>query len=170
MTVVSISKPHVWRGALLAAAVLTLAAVTGCGGVDKKKLEPLYRSAKAVEASTGVGVTYAQFGALLQQFSTEVAIARDKASNDAERRVVDDYARTLPLYQDSAALWALKIRHGSLLSDLDEVTELANKHGLPRERTGVIDADAGIKAIWAQAAVWMDAGNADYTGAKTARP
>jgi hypothetical protein len=148
------------RDGLLAAA---LACCVGCGGVNQTKLEPVYRAAKAIEAGTRGGTTYANFLILTQQFGTEVAIAHDKASTGAERVVVDRYETAVPIYRDSAALWALKLEHGTFLSDYGPATTVADKLNLPREG-GTIDAEAGLQATWARAAVWVTAGNAAYTG------
>lgn len=150
------------------AVVALVLAVAACGGVNHTTFEPVYRSAKAVEVGTASGITFAAFTALLQQFTTEVAIARDKAANTAEHAMVDRYAVALPIYHDSAALWALKIHDGAFLADEGAAKVLATKHGLMRESTGAIDAEAGIQAIWARAAVWVAAGNAAYNGVSVA--
>ena len=152
------------KTALIAVAAGLLTVTAGCSGIDQKKLEPVYRSAKAVEAGATAGVSYMQFRELLQPLQTELAIARDRVSNEAERGLVADYGKAADLYQDSAALWALKIEHGPFLSDDGAATALATKHGLRRTEIGTIDADAGIRSIWAQAAVWTGAGTAVYTG------
>src|SRR5262245_8065148 len=85
--------------------------------VDKVKLEPVYRSAKALESSISVGVNYAHCSELLQQLNTELSIARDKSSTPSEREILDNYAEAIPIYRDSLALWTLKIEHGRYLSD-----------------------------------------------------
>ena len=39
--------------------------------IDQKKFDDLYRAAKSIEGATQVGVTYNQFGQLLQKLATE---------------------------------------------------------------------------------------------------
>jgi hypothetical protein len=41
-------------------------------------IRAVYRASKAVQGAMGPGVTYAKFGELLQGFSTEIAIAKDR--------------------------------------------------------------------------------------------
>jgi hypothetical protein len=77
--------------------------------IDQKKFEPLYRSAKAVQASLAVGLTYAKFGELLQAFATEVSIAKDKASTAKESELVRLYREALLTLQDSNLLWKAKV-------------------------------------------------------------
>jgi hypothetical protein len=148
--------------------LVALTASIGCRAdsgdlrVDKVKLEQVYRSAKALESSIGVGVNYARCSELLQQFNTELSIARDKSPTPPERDVLDNYAEAIPIYRDSLALWALKIEKGRYLSDYGPAKELADKYGIPRESTTTIDTDRGIQIIWAKAAEWLAKGHAGY--------
>src|ERR1043166_9581856 len=47
---------------ILLLALLGISPAAVAGGVDQAKLESLYRAGKAIEAATGVGVSYVQFG------------------------------------------------------------------------------------------------------------
>ncbi|HWW85258.1 MAG TPA: hypothetical protein VNZ26_16730 [Vicinamibacterales bacterium] len=76
--------------------------------IEPGKLDTLYRSIKAIEASTGVGVTYVKFGELLQAAATEVSIARDKATPGIEASIVADFDHVLDAYRDSATIWQRK--------------------------------------------------------------
>lgn len=85
--------------------------VVGCSfGVDKRKFENLYRSAKAIEGATAVGVNYQKFGELLQNFATEISIARDQVKSKKEKEMLTVYFDALTIYKDSATLWEQNIR------------------------------------------------------------
>src|SRR3990172_6148787 len=47
--------------------------------IDQKKFDDLYRAAKSIEGATQVGVTYNQFGQLLQKLATE-GVSRPKSA------------------------------------------------------------------------------------------
>ncbi|OLC51839.1 MAG: hypothetical protein AUH43_01505 [Acidobacteria bacterium 13_1_40CM_65_14] len=108
-------------------------------------------------------MNYQKFSELLQQFNTELSIARDKSLTPAEREVVDCYAEAVPIYRDSLLLWALKIEKSRYLSDYGQAKEIADKYALLRESTTTIDSEAGIQAIWAKAGEWLAKGNAAYS-------
>jgi len=69
----------------------------------------LYHSAKAIEGSIEIGVNYRKFGELLQNFSTEISIANDKATTVEETELLNIYLEVLGIYQDSHRLWNSKI-------------------------------------------------------------
>src|SRR4051794_15305078 len=97
-----------WRSRASAAVVtfaVAILAATGCGGVDRAKLEPCYRAAKEIEGAVGVGLTYSKLGELVQRLNTEVGIARDAHPNAAEAKAIDLYAGAVDIYADSLALW-----------------------------------------------------------------
>ena len=77
--------------------------------IDQQKVESLYRSAKAIQASLSVGLTNSRFQELRQAFATEIAIAKDKAKDDRERELVAAYAEALSTLQDSDVLWRKQI-------------------------------------------------------------
>jgi hypothetical protein len=72
------------------------------------KLDPLYRSMKAIEAATSVGVTYIKFGELIQSAATELSIAKDKAAADPEKQMIESFGNVLKTYSDSATIWKMK--------------------------------------------------------------
>ncbi len=69
----------------------------------------MYHSAKAIEGSIEVGVNHQKFGELLQNFSTEISIANDKATSVEETELLNIYLELLDMYQDSHRLWNSKI-------------------------------------------------------------
>src|SRR5437899_1546600 len=66
--------------------------------VDKQKFEPVYRAGMAVDAATNVGVTYVRFMELVQNYATEVNLAKTKISNDRERLMLEKYEGALAEY------------------------------------------------------------------------
>lgn len=131
-------------------------------GVHKAKMEPAYLAAKAIGGSTSVGVNYAKFQELLQQFQTQLSIVADKRPTSAERAILDHYATSTAIYVDSLALWKLQITEGSYLSDYGPASVLKAKYSLPVSSAGAIDAEAGVQAIWAKAAQEVALGNDLY--------
>ena len=131
-------------------------------GLDRAKMEPLYRSAKAIESSVGVGVNYSKLSELLQNLNLELSIAKDKQLRPDERALVDAYAEAVPVYKDSLALWGLKIEKGRILSSYGQAEELAQKYNIKHEATTTIDADLGMQIIWAKAGEAVAKGNAIY--------
>lgn len=85
--------------------------LTSCNRIDKTKFEGAYKSAKAIEGAANVNMTYAQFGQLLQNFSTEVTILKDKinAKNPSEGQAYKLYEEALNAYSASFKLWDEKI-------------------------------------------------------------
>src|SRR5262245_8619307 len=74
--------------------------------IDQSKFEAVYRAGKNIEVATSdVGVAFAKFGDMLQAFTTEVSIARDKASSADEQALADAYSSALAVYADSYQLW-----------------------------------------------------------------
>jgi hypothetical protein len=113
--------------------------------IDQQKFEALYRSAKTMQASLSVGLTYVKFGELKQALATEISIAADKASSEREKALVAAYADILTTLQDSAALWEKQIkdhnpelvREGELIVE-GAVVPIVQKYGIPqrpRKRT-----------------------------------
>lgn len=85
--------------------------------VDQAKFQDLYRSAKAIEGATSVGLNRPKFSELLQAYATEISIARDKAITKAEKDFVNLHLAALEVYQDSATVWDSTIEHPSKYGD-----------------------------------------------------
>jgi hypothetical protein len=134
--------------------------------VDQEKLERVYRSAKTIEASTGVGLTYAKLYELIQQFGTELLIARDKRPTPRELELLDHYAEALNMYRDSLTLWRIKIDSGSRYVGSADVDRVRDKYELPAESTGAVDSELGLQIIWTKALERLAQGDAIYNGTK----
>lgn len=77
--------------------------------ITQATFEPVYRASKTIQGSTATGVTHVQFGELLQKFSTEIAIAKDKQMNELDKKLVAVYDEGLAAYQFSNELWKVKL-------------------------------------------------------------
>lgn len=77
-------------------------------GIDVTKFDPLVRAASKVKASTGVGLTFVQFGQYLQEYAMEVMIIKGKVGNDKEREILDLFSNALEIYNNSKAIWNAK--------------------------------------------------------------
>lgn len=115
--------------------------------VDQKKFEPVYRAAKAVEASANIGMDNHKFNDLLQTFATEASIAQDRADTANEREVVAEFKRVLEIYTDSKTLWDKKIKQ-----EQEQATEAGyirwtwHRHHPPYSKDAT-DTDASTKAL-----------------------
>ena len=77
--------------------------------ITQATFEPVYRASKAIQGASDPDVTYAEFGELLQAFSTEIAIAKDHEMNDLDRKLIALYEEALAAYNVSANLWKTKM-------------------------------------------------------------
>jgi hypothetical protein len=77
--------------------------------IDKTKFDSLYHAAKAIEASTSVGVNYSDFGRLLKAFATELSIANDKAITKKEKELINAFNDAFRMYKNSFYQWDKKI-------------------------------------------------------------
>src|ERR1700682_5467766 len=107
-----------WRIIALALCLVTV----GCGssGTPHKQskvttaiFEPVYRAAKTVQGATQSGVSYVKFGEVMQQFSTELSIAKDHELNAADKKLFAHYQDAYDAYQFSKEMWSQKIEVGS---------------------------------------------------------
>jgi hypothetical protein len=80
----------------------------------QSKFEPTYRAGKTLQIAIDNGVAYAKFNELLQAFATEISIAQDKSTTDAEKAVVLLFDDSLAGYKDSKALWDCQLQVGRM--------------------------------------------------------
>ena len=148
-------------------ALISFALLMGCAPkIDQKKYENLHRAAKAIQGATAVGVSYQKFGELLQNLSTEISIANDKAKSDIEKELLKGYVDVLMTYHESATVWKHKIEgarydwipSGQVYVER-ELQPIVSKYSLPTEKhviriTGhkfdTISEDS-IQVIWGKA-------------------
>lgn len=156
------------------AVVLFLTGVVGaCSGctnpdVDRTKFDATYRAAKAVESAANVGVNYQRFSEVVQAFTTELSIAKDKATSDKERELVSSYTKALDPYRDSLTVWAWKIEHGPVLTSYNDVrlADFMRKYNVTPYATGNWNADKAIQATFAEGAVRLKQANELLTGGR----
>ena len=72
---------------------------------NKAKFTSVYRAAKEIEGAAKVGVSYNDLTRLTQEFSSEIAIVKDKVSKDEDRNILAMYEAALECYEDSLTLW-----------------------------------------------------------------
>ena len=73
--------------------------------ITQATFEPVYRASKVIQGATGPGLTYAEFGELLQALSAEIMIAKDHPMNDLDRKLIALYEEALTTYKFSETLW-----------------------------------------------------------------
>ncbi|MBZ5500144.1 MAG: hypothetical protein LAP85_27430 [Acidobacteriia bacterium] len=144
--------------------------------VDHAKFEPVYRAAKSIQAAISVGLNYQKMGELLQNFATEILIAKDKAESDMERLLVARYGEALPIFKDSLALWNEQIDSskyewlkGYLVCEGD-VAVIAGKYKLQKEEKDLAGVGrklpvipvSSVQALWLQADLKLQEGNKIY--------
>lgn len=76
--------------------------------------DAVHRIVTELLAAQDVGMNREKFQVLLQQFSTEIALAAEKARSPAEKKIADAYRQVLDIYKDSAKIWDVKISVPSL--------------------------------------------------------
>ena len=77
--------------------------------VTTATFEPVYRSAKAIQAATVSGVSYVKFRELMQGLATEIGIAKDHPLNEYDLKLIALYEEAFAHYKTSATLWMWKI-------------------------------------------------------------
>ncbi|MGH6691773.1 MAG: hypothetical protein ACREF4_13965 [Gammaproteobacteria bacterium] len=84
-------------------------ALVPAGKVTPGIFDGVYRAAKAVEGATASGVNYVKFSELLQSFTSEIVIVKDKSLNEADKQLLALFVEALGHYRVSRSLWELKI-------------------------------------------------------------
>jgi len=158
--------------------ICTFFCVNCSSKINQKNFEKLYQSAKTIEGSVSVGINFQKFGELLQNFATEISIARDKGKSEEEKELLKIYLEVLDMYQDSHRLWNFKI----LLSDeyfylrgyicVGKGDAIVKKYNFPTfENSQVADyynryyiREDSIQIIWAKAQEKLEKANNLYLG------
>ena len=121
---------------LLLAFIALQAVACSAGIVDKARHENLYRAAKNMEGAISVGVNLLRYRELLQQFATEMSIAKDKASNQAERDMVAAFDNAFLAYRDAGTLWEKKMGGSEQLSPSGDAELMRITDAYPISGTG----------------------------------
>lgn len=89
--------------------ILLLLCISCAPKIDKNKFENVNRATKSIEGAIKVGVNYQKFSELVQNMSTEIAIAKDKIKTDEEKGLLERYDSILESYHESGVVWQNKI-------------------------------------------------------------
>lgn len=160
----------------IALVLVLVAAASGCSKpldppaatltITQRIFEPVYRASKALQGATAPGVTYGKFGELLQNFATEIAIARDQQMNELDKKLIGLYVEVFDAYNFSSNLWKKQIeRHedywmGYIPVGAEVSPELATKYGLVIESVKMkyggqkfdgVNGDGAIQTVWHKA-------------------
>jgi len=132
--------------------------------VDKTKFANAWAAYKGLEAATSVGVTYVQFGPLLQKFAAEVMLVPKANLSDREAAHLRTLSTMVQAYTDSASLWSLKFDDSTHNDDyvwivkrggqktFDRALEVASQYNLPirtnSDGAKLLSADS-VQILWA---------------------
>lgn len=135
--------------------------------INHGHFESLYRAGKSVQSATGVGLSYQKLSELLQTLALELSIANDRAQTEPERQLVQVYTAALTAYQDSAAVWKIRIADGRNIGPFGNPTlpGLVEKYHLELYDNGLLDGDKAVQTIWTVASAKIDDGSRIYTSA-----
>jgi hypothetical protein len=110
--------------------------------VDKTKFATAWRSLTEIESALSVGVSYVNFGPMVQGYVTELSLLPSNLSAD-EAAVKTKLAEIASAYADSLTLWKAKIdtTKGPEMRAYDNITEwiagvkaMIPKYGIPTEQ------------------------------------
>jgi hypothetical protein len=142
----------------------------GCSsGVDHAGFDTLNRAALTVREQVGVGVNLVQYRTLIGSYSTELALAAEKAANQPEHQFVALHGQALRAYRDALTVWEAKIEAGtetlgSGRKDLAAFPDQYALEGTRRSNVFVFDAETAIHKMWGVAAAKLSAADAIYRG------
>jgi hypothetical protein len=142
--------------------------------IDQTKFEPLYRAAKAIDASLSVSITLPDYRKGIQAMATEVSIAKDKAVAPEEQKLVELYSDTLSVYQDGLEIWDKKLElqakyefSKAIPCATEQITQIANRYNLnciewPGSSGIVVIPNDTLQYLWAVAGTRLRKANASY--------
>lgn len=152
-------------------ALLALVILLVCGlllaqdNANQYKHETLYRSAKTIEASVSVGVSYLDFNKLIQGFATEILISKEKAQTPQQKKMVAAFEELLEIYKDSALIWKSSADSaqydylkGEIIVDF-ELVKVVEKYKLKTyewewpntKKTFLTIPESSLQTLWAKA-------------------
>ena len=134
----------------------------------KAKYESVHRAFTALRAATETGLSYVQYGPLIQAAATEVAMVKAEVRTDKERIAVDRFDRALDAYRDAATWWERDISFyaergnkvayaGGLPFAQLGLDGLVSKWGIPTRRADLFGFWIGVPRSVALGAIWQAA-------------
>jgi hypothetical protein len=79
--------------------------------VKSKLFEGAYRASKAVLTGGGGGVTYRNYGTLIQPLLAEASIVKDAATTPDEQLLAQAYSDAADVYAAVGRFWSVALRH-----------------------------------------------------------
>lgn len=137
---------------------------------SKRNFDNALRSALALSAATEVGVSYTNFGGLLNNLATEIAMVKGQGTTPFETDSIDNLNKILDIYKDSMTLWAdlihinsgagIKLNDDYIIFGYYPVTaEIIRKYDLPitKDKSGFFDGPDSLYGPGARSILWKNA-------------
>lgn len=128
------------------------------------KLRVPYEAVVAIQAATGVGVSYTNYGPLLGRAATALAVYEPE--DDEARRVASQLAAALGDYRDAGVAWSIKLL--SYPESHDRWEDFVSNHSWVRSELRITtvspsdsELDRVIQHLWRTAGVYMEAARDD---------
>jgi hypothetical protein len=93
--------------------------------VDEKIFDNVSRASKAVDSAAKVGVSYQKFAELVQNFATEISVAKDKVKSQQETEILQGFGDVLQIYNDALILWTEQISTDQQMFYFDDRGKIA---------------------------------------------
>lgn len=153
------------------AALLCLSCTSSCNNPksEAERFEGVHRAAVKIYASTGIGINYQEFGDLVRNLATEIAILKSgkEIGSIKGKLALEAYTGVLEAYADSLKIWEAKIANSAdfggmvFAQDVERFIVIVEEYKLPtvpvklfgRASTRLDDADRCIRIIWTNAEV-----------------
>lgn len=141
--------------------------------MNQTKFEALYRAAKAVDAAVAISTNLPRFRELVQNFATDISIAKDRSATTEERKAVELFADALATYFDSLQLWQAQLNDRKVDVGLPKIRCAPETAGIALrydleciphyENRGILIIPAeSIQYLWALAGVKLRRATAFY--------
>lgn len=132
------------------------------------KHDLVLRAFTALRASRDAGLSYVQYGPMIQAAATEVALVRERAKTEQEREAVAKYEAAIDAYRDAATWWERDISFyarrdnglayaGGLPFKQVGLEALVRKWNLPTTKSDIWGLHAGVPRSVALSTIWMAA-------------
>lgn len=137
----------------------------------------VFRAFTAMEASIGAGVSYTQYGPLLQAAATELALASQEAKSEASKAAATQFEIAVDAYRDAATWWERDISFysrrdnnlayaGGLPFSQVGLDSLVRKWSLPTRNADLLGFHRGVPRNTALQTMWAAASRATDTARK----
>ncbi len=94
------------EGAIVLAVLCAVLLCAYCSPkIDKNKFQSVNHAAIILQKSITTGVTYQDYGELMQRLSDEVTVLEDTVKSTREKELAEEYFTLLKMYGDGFLLW-----------------------------------------------------------------